>query len=121
MSEPKLMDEANQRSRRTISSGLTSLKVEIANPHHMRDAIAFVKNKGQEHEFFAVFSRVWGMFLLDAMTHDIRVVISPDSPRRPSFAFTAWSKQPDQDWKQERHVLSGGLIYRDEQGWSVHT
>lgn len=100
---------------------MTTFRVEFGNPHHMRDALAFVKNNGQEAELMANLTRLWSMFLPDSMTHDIRVVISPDSPRRPSFAFSAWSKRPDQDWKQERLVLAGGLIYRDEQGWSIHT
>jgi hypothetical protein len=122
MSDPKLMVEESQRVRRQLNGpGLTRLTVEFGNPHHLRDSIAFVRKTGQEAEFLAQLTRIHMMFLVDTMTHDVKVEISPDSPRRPSFAFSAWSKQSNQVWTQQKHVLSGGLIYRDEQGWSLHT
>ena len=114
-----------------------SLIVEFTCPAHLVDSLEFCSKRGQQDSLRLAIMNVVTLFCRDASGwrgfnggpdgpeppvrgEVTRVVFSPDSVRRPSFIFRG-EKIPDKPGAKPVPILHGGLIYRDSEGWSIHT
>lgn len=113
-----------------------SLSVMFANPAHFADSLRHVMKNGQEAEFWRNIGAVASLFWSDASGrgefkgpdgveppvpgHVIRVTFMPDSSTAPSFTWRG-ERIPDQPGARPQLLLHGGLIYRGNIGWSIHT
>jgi hypothetical protein len=115
----------------------TSLTVVFQNPAHLADSIAYARDKGQYELLLASIGGIVALFRNDAAglgefsggadgpepptpPKVVRLTFMPDSRVRPSFTWAA-QDIPDRPGAAPRMLLHGGLIYRDHNGWSVHT
>jgi hypothetical protein len=131
------MDTPTQNLARSQCWPRKSLIVEFLCPAHLKDSIMFCQTTGQEEELMLAISRIIKMFISDASgTHGftggpdgpeppvkgevVRLQFGPDSPSRPSFTWFA-QKVLDKPGAKSIPLLHGGLLYRDNEGWSIHT
>jgi hypothetical protein len=114
-----------------------SLIIEFTCPAHLIDSVEFCSKRNQADALRLALMGVVNLFIRDASGwrgfnggpdgpeppvpgEVTRVVFSPDSVRRPSFTFRG-EKIPDKPGAKPVPILHGGLIYRDAEGWSIHT
>lgn len=131
------METPTQDLARSQSWPRKSLTVEFVCPAHLKDSVLFCRGTGQEKDLLAALGGIVSMFVSDASgTHGfaggpdgleppirgetVRLRFGPDSPSRPSFTWFA-EKVLDKPGSKPVPLLHGGLIYRDNEGWSVHT
>jgi len=114
-----------------------SLSVIFERPDHLMDSLLFCQKRGQLDQFMLAIGGLLRMFVNDAAGRSgfkggpdgveppvpgqvVRLTFGPDSPRRPSFIWRA-EIIPDKPGAKHQMILHGGLIYRDNGGWSIHT
>lgn len=114
-----------------------TMSIAFRSPAHLKDSLAFTKTLGQDKDLWAAISRVASLFVHDACgtpggtwnpeepdkpipPRAVALVFSPDSHSRPSFVWSA-TELPDEPGAKPVLLLHGGLIYRGEEGWTIHT
>lgn len=130
------METFYQDLERKHGWGRKSLHVWFSNPAHFADSLRFVMSNGQESEFWRNLGAVVALFWSDASGRGefkgpegveppvpgnvVQVVFSPDSRDQPSFLWRG-ERIPDRPGAKPIMLLHGGLIYRGNLGWSIHT
>lgn len=110
--------------------------IKFETPQHLVDSLKFLSDTGQTAAFWEKIGYLTSLFVRDAAgraggnydssrpnvrtdedhpPRHIALILSLDSVARPSFIWRAY------DVETKTIMLSGGLIYRDADGWTVHT
>jgi hypothetical protein len=133
MMEPHpAMPTPNQTRRDENGWPRTTLTVMFADPAHFADSIDYCRARGQLNELLMSIGGIVSMFRTDAAGSTalmgqppvkprvVRLTFRADSRVRPSFTWVG-EELPDIPGGHPKMLLHGGLIYRDNSGWSVHT
>ena len=133
MIEPyPVMPTLHQQRREEQGWPRTTLTITFTDPAHFADSIDYCRARGQLNELLTAIGGVVSMFRTDAAGSSalmgqppipprvVRVTFRADSRVRPSFTW-AGEEIYDSPRKQNKMLLHGGLIYRDNAGWSIHT
>lgn len=115
------------------------IHVRFTNGAHLADSLAFLSQTGQTAAFWEKIGYLVTLFRNDAagwsgglfsgtpesMNDDhpprnVNIWLSPDAISRPSFTWRAETTE-DKAGAKPQVILHGGLIYRDADGWTIHT
>lgn len=133
------MDTKHQDFRRQKNWRNAQIAVRFTNAAHFADCLDFLAKTNQAAEFWKQIGGLATMFRRDAAGQkggqfgppgeppdpdvppvNINLWLSPDSLARPSFVWRAEAVD-DIPGSHPKMILHGGLIYRDNEGWTIHT
>lgn len=131
------MDRTFQELERHYRWTRKKFSIEFTNPPHLMDCLVYARKLGMETQFISAIYRVAMMFVSDSAGsppstayppepspakpgETVAVTFSPDSPNRPSFTWIAYAHL-DKPGAKPLMLMHGGLIYRDNAEWSIHT
>jgi hypothetical protein len=132
-----LMDITTQTLNRRQGWQRRSLTVEFSCPAHLVDSLEFCRKMGQEDNLKLALMNVISLFMRDASGWAgfqggpdgpeppvpgkiVHLRFGPDSPNRPSFTWIAEGGRDEPDAKPCL-LMAGGLLYSNNEGWSIHT
>jgi hypothetical protein len=133
------MEKIHQELRRRSNWRTAQLDIRFTNGAHFADCVDFLTKTGQTAEFWKTIGYLASMFRLDVAGRkggnygppdepadppvepmNVTLWLSPDSLNRPSFVWRAEATK-DIPGSKSLMLLHGGMIYRDADGWSIHT
>lgn len=121
----KRMPDMCQRERREGKWDFGGFSIHFLDTAHLMDALAYITARGQGTDFTLGITNILGTTYRVAKEFPpaaqcaIQVVLTPDSPVRPSWLWRV-VQMVDNPGAKDVIMAQGNLIYRDELGWSFN-
>lgn len=134
-----MMDMTFQDRRRKNNWRESQIAIRFTNAAHFADTLEFVRKAEQTAKFWEAIAYLVSLFRNDSIgweggqfgppseppdpprePRNVTIWLRPDSLVRPSFVWSA-ETMDDIPGAKPKILLTGGMIYRDNDGWTFHT